>query len=402
MKIIFLHTDFRVYWLPRLRFLNAYLKKRGHQLHVIEIAGAGSPYAFSQARGKDEISSWNCLFPEKTMREISGNQAQKAIFQALERLKPDVVFAGAIAYPSGASAVRYCRSHRIPVVIFDNARLIDVPRGRLVNFIKRNIYQNVDAVLIPAPSHCPDFEFWGFSKEQMYLGLNVVDNAYWKHLSLDDDKAEEVRNKFNLPEKFVLGVGRQVWKKNWISVIKAYANIKPDYSLLLVGDGPERQNLEKYIQKENAENTIRIIDFQPPEVLAVLYKKALATILASYAGETWGLTVNESMACGSPVIVSSRCGCCETLCLDGITGFKIDPSVESIANAFNRLSALSETQMNEMKGNAERIIDQWGVARFADSVLKASEALSKQKIPGFHSLVSRGIVFLWKGQYRPI
>jgi len=402
MKIVFLHADFRVYWLPRLRYLNAFLNSSGHQLYIIEIAGAGSPYAFAQRHRCDRISSWICLFPDKSMEDISPTNARKSITQTLDQLNPDIVFAGAIAYPSGAAAVQYCRVHKIPLVIFDNARLLDVPRNRLINFIKRCIYKNVDAVLIPAPSHIPDFEFWGFFQRQMYMGLNVVDNAYWKRLSLNQQMEQDVQKKFALPEKYILGVGRQIAKKNWLSALKAYSLIESKFSLILVGNGPERPVLEEFIKQSGLYDKIQILEFQPPEILAILYKKAIATILPSYAGETWGLTINEAMACGSPVIVSTQCGCCETLCKDGVTGFQVTTEPDSIANAFLRLSALSPEHHKTMRRNAEALVANWGVEKFSQSVLQAAETLTSYRIPGFYSLLSRIIVSLWKGRYRPV
>jgi len=43
------------------------------------------------------------------------------------------------------------------------------------------------------------------------------------------------------------------------------------------------------------------------------YVAADALVLPSDSGETWGLVVNEAMACGIPTIVSARCGCAEDL-----------------------------------------------------------------------------------------
>ena len=48
MNIAIIHTDFRIYWPARLQALHAFLRARGHQLSVVEIAGEGSPYAFSE------------------------------------------------------------------------------------------------------------------------------------------------------------------------------------------------------------------------------------------------------------------------------------------------------------------------------------------------------------------
>jgi glycosyltransferase involved in cell wall biosynthesis len=45
------------------------------------------------------------------------------------------------------------------------------------------------------------------------------------------------------------------------------------------------------------------------------YVAADCLVLPSDEGETWGLVVNEALACGLPAIVSDRCGCAEDLAL---------------------------------------------------------------------------------------
>ena len=69
MKIVFTHTDFRIYWPARLNALNTFLQNKGIDLEVIEIAGAGSPYNFA-GTSNNNPSFWHCLFPDKRMEEI--------------------------------------------------------------------------------------------------------------------------------------------------------------------------------------------------------------------------------------------------------------------------------------------------------------------------------------------
>ena len=399
MKICFLHTDFRVYWLPRLSGLYHFLKAKGHDLCVVEIAGKGSPYAFSSKRG--EIPDWQVLFPEKGMEDISSGTARHAILAKLNELNPDIVFAGAIAYPSGATAVKWGRDHHIPVIIFDDARFQDVPRGRLNTFVKKEIYRNIDGMLIPAPSHVPDYQIWGIPQEKMYFGLNVVDNHYWESLCPPKEKYDEYRAKYHLPPHFYLGVGRQVPKKNWRTLLEAFCEIDTPRDLVLVGNGPERHNIEDYSIKYG-HCKIHFYDFLPSEELSIFYALSDALILPSLHGETWGLTVNEAMACGTPVLVSNHCGCCTTLCTDGETGFSYTPDRSGIAGAIQRFESLSAADLLKMKENVRQRISEWDLDRFEDSVLSAAVKLTSTKGKPYASLLSRIIINLWKGRYRPV
>ena len=80
MKIVFIHTDLRIYWPARLKALDAYLKEKGHELFVIEIAGKGSPYSFAEKR-KDVFPNWQILFPNAKMEELHAkDEIKKKVF----------------------------------------------------------------------------------------------------------------------------------------------------------------------------------------------------------------------------------------------------------------------------------------------------------------------------------
>jgi glycosyltransferase involved in cell wall biosynthesis len=70
------------------------------------------------------------------------------------------------------------------------------------------------------------------------------------------------------------------------------------------------------------------------------YAVADCLILPSDHGETWGLVVNEAMACGLPAITSDRVGCHPDLIIPGLTG-AVFPCGDSaaLAEAMGRLAA---------------------------------------------------------------
>jgi glycosyltransferase involved in cell wall biosynthesis len=53
----------------------------------------------------------------------------------------------------------------------------------------------------------------------------------------------------------------------------------------------------------------RVLPFQNQSRMPVVYRLADLFCLPSAFGETWGLAVNEALACGRPVLVSDRVGC---------------------------------------------------------------------------------------------
>lgn len=406
MKIAICHTDFRVYWPPRLAALSAFLKNNHSSLHVIEIAGQGSPYAFANKASQNSFSSpWTSLFPEKRMEDILPKAASTHLYETLDNLEPDIVIAGAIAYPSGATAVRWARRRKKPVIIMDDARLKDVPRSFIVNWVKRRLYANVDALFIPARSHVPDYKFWGIAEKQMFFGVNVVDNnSFSARAALTQTNAAVVRAKYSLPKRFFLGIGRQIQKKNWRALIQAFAYVKqtPEWGLVLVGDGPEASQLKSAATGTNV--NIVFLPFQNQEYLSEIYGVADCFILPSLYGETWGLVVNEAMACRLPVMVSRQCGCAETLVRDGYNGWQFDPhNIEQLAMLMDTFISFSEEERKQMGDNSYKIIKDWGLDRFCTGIWQAVQYCIQQPVRGYDTpVIDRILLNLWKGRYRPV
>jgi 1,2-diacylglycerol 3-alpha-glucosyltransferase len=396
MKIVFAHTDFRVYWPGRLKSLNDYLVDRGHEFYVIEIAGKGSPYDFFDKEGTLP-SFWNCLFPEKRMEDISSARANTALRIKLDEIDPDIVFSGAIAYSSGAASIRWALENNKRCIVFDNARLKDVPRNFIINFIKRKIYAGVDAIFCPAPDWNETFNYFGFTDSRIFYGLNVVNNDYW---SVDSSEVT-----VTLPDKFFLAVGRQILKKNFLLLLKAYFDysnsVKEPAHLVLVGNGPRRSILESYKKEKNLHKVI-FLSFTNQEALRCIYKKAMALILPSRYGETWGLVINEAMASGLPVLVSTQVGCSSTLVHEGENGYTFSPyDVYHLAYLLRIINNFSEKQRAEMGQKSRQIIKNWGYERFCIGINDAiSYVITHEKIrPG---ILSRILIRMWKGRYRPL
>lgn len=394
MKVVFIHTDFRIYWPARLNALNNYLKVRGIDLKVIEICGEGSPYSFVESCN-DHPSYWDCLFPKDKMESLSTFVANRHIKNKLNDIQPEVIFCGPIAFPSGAAAISWTNKNKKKCIVFDDSRLEDVPRRWYVNYIKCKVYMGADAILCPSTSWNRTFNYFKFSDSQIFHGLNVVDNSFWA-------SSINYRNVFK--EKYFLTVGRQVTKKNFMFLLNAYKKYydlssKPMH-LIFVGDGPERKFLEQKTLAEDLNKFIHFIPFSSQDELKCLYKYANWFILPSRYGETWGLVVNEAMASGLPVIVSNQVGCASTLVEEGINGYIFDPDhVENLVNILFKASSLNEEDRLIMGRNSIKIISNWDLTKFCNGVYESIKfvANKKKRTP---DLLGRIISEIWKGRYR--
>lgn len=105
-------------------------------------------------------------------------------------------------------------------------------------------------------------------------------------------------------------------------------------SLTVVGNGPERANLERLTG-----DGVRLLGWKTAQEIRDLYRSATAAILPGE--EDFGIVPVEAQACGRPVVALGRGGALDTV-IDGQTGVLFDqPTVESLADGLRRAAAMT-------------------------------------------------------------
>ena len=121
----------------------------------------------------------------------------------------------------------------------------------------------------------------------------------------------------------LLYVGRLSREKSIDHLILAFSQALPKMPggrLVLVGGGPEEQQLKSLCAKLGVQESVDFTGPKNGEDLFSEYLRASALVLPSYS-EPWGLVVNESLSHGCVVVVSDRCGCVPELVIDAETGY---------------------------------------------------------------------------------
>ena len=169
----------------------------------------------------------------------------------------------------------------------------------------------------------------------------------------------------------------------------------------MVGDGPEHQAIVDYVSQHHLEKDVICFPFLSQDDLSGLYKNARALCLCSKK-ETWGLVINEAMACGCPIIASVECGATNVLVSEGKNGFKFSCNdIQALAKIMMKLHSLPPDQLQMMRKSSKEIISGWGLERFSAGCYDAIQFVSKQPKRRM-SFINKIIINLWKGRYRPI
>ena len=119
----------------------------------------------------------------------------------------------------------------------------------------------------------------------------------------------EARERLSLPQDrpIVLTVRRLVWRvglENLIAAMEEVRKVVPEALLVVVGKGPLAKALSKRVEILGLKNNVRLLGFVPEQDLPAAYRAADLTVVPSIAFEGFGLVVVESLAAGTPVLVT--------------------------------------------------------------------------------------------------
>lgn len=107
---------------------------------------------------------------------------------------------------------------------------------------------------------------------------------------------------YNLNSNYVIGVGRLNTQKDFISLIKAWNLVQrecPNWKLKIVGEGPERNNLEEEIKRLNLGTSVVLTGYSN-NVKKEMLESSIFVLTSLYEG--FGLVLLEAMACGLPPV----------------------------------------------------------------------------------------------------
>ena len=226
--------------------------------------------------------------------------------------------------------------------------------------------------------------------EQLGLGERMgpevayfVDNEFFATRSTrKNNGSTDARKGFGIPETgcCFLFAGKLEPKKRPQDLLDALERVlrsSPNPGdLLVVGSGPLEAELRSRVEATRL--PVSFAGFLNQTKIPAAYAAADCLVLPSDYSETWGLVVNEAMACGTPAIVSDRVGCGPDLVHQAETGFQFKfGDVSELAQAMRAFLALSAEQRRDMGGRAQRLVlDKYSIWAAVEGSIKAVQQVA--------------------------
>jgi glycosyltransferase involved in cell wall biosynthesis len=239
--------------------------------------------------------------------------------------KPDAALITGWHFWGMVQAFICLKASNIPIIL-----RMDSNSLRQRNFILTLIYRKfsswVDVCLYVGKRNHDFYKKLGIGDERLIRSPHVVDNHFFHANSkLAMSNFYKLRAKWNIPEKSFcfLFSGKLQAKKRPLDLLIALGEAiilsSQQIHLLIVGTGPLEKECQQFSDINNL--PVSFVGFLNQSVMPNAYAVSNCIVLPSDQGETWGLVINEAMACGLPAIVSDHVGCVPDLVFDGITGY---------------------------------------------------------------------------------
>jgi glycosyltransferase involved in cell wall biosynthesis len=252
------------------------------------------------------------------------------LLRGLRRFRPDVVLSAELGART-LLAWLFCALARIPLVIWvepTRARL--AAAGALRRALGPFLLARARAVVVPGREARRALRALGVPEARLFDAPNAHDvEGFAKALAALDHEAlhRDLRAGLGCRARIVLVAGRLFPVKGVEPLLVAWNRLAPDvrrdWTLLFVGDGPLAGCVAAARDTHLPGEIVRLPALQPRELIE-LYAAADLLVFPSL-GDVWGLTVNEALACGLPVLCSTRAGCAEDLVSPGENGWLADP-----------------------------------------------------------------------------
>lgn len=261
--------------------------------------------------------------------------ARKLFRQIVEKESIDLVDAHYF-YPDGVAAATLASEIGVPCVI--TGRGTDLNLFPEYPAARREILKAVEragACITVSEALRTRLIDIGAPADKVTTLRNGVDTDLFTPVSATE--RDVLRQRHNLAGPTIIAVGNLAPEKGQMLLVEALRDL-PEATLLLVGDGPDGDRLDSYIDDNNLADRVRRLGRVPQADLPGLYSAADVSVLASMR-EGWPNVLLESMACGTPVVAADVGGVREMVTMPAAGAVVAERTVDAFAAAISSVLA---------------------------------------------------------------
>lgn len=306
------------------------------------------------------------------------------LIRELSDWRPDAIILYGWAFRSHLACLRHF-SGKVPILFRGDSTLLD-ERSGLKKWLRRIfltwVYRHVDIGLCVGQHNRAYYLAHGLKPGQLVNAPHTIDN---ERFSADNElrsaAAREQRRALGIAdhEHVLLFVGKLEAKKDPAFLLKLLDALDdPTFHVIFVGNG----HLEGALKEKAFGNPrVHFLGFRNQRAMPETYRIGDVLVLPSRWNETWGLAVNEAMACGRTVLVSDRVGCAPDLVLHGQTGwiFRAEGRSEAEVAGWLKQAAARSGTFAEMGRLAQKRMTDHSMDKLVEGIRQAIPSINRNE-----------------------
>jgi len=268
--------------------------------------------------------------------------------------------------PGRLRMIRWCHKAGIPCWMFGDSNILGDNAAGMKALVKRIVVRKIvswcDGILSCGSLGRAYFVKYGADVER--CGYFPYEPDYDLIQSLTAEQIEQARVRFNLPNgrRRIVFSGRLTQVKRPDLVIDSFAAIaaqRPDWDLLLIGDGVLRQSMESSVPAELRSRVCFTGFMDDQATVSALYRLSDILVLPSDY-EPWALVINEAAAAGLAIVSSNIVGAAAELVRDGVNG-RVFPPGDLAAMTRCLLEITDPAKIDAAKAASATVLADWRV-----------------------------------------
>lgn len=270
-----------------------------------------------------------------------------------------------------------CRKAGVPVLVRGDSQLVG-RRATWLRAAKSLVFSRMlsafDGFLYVGQRNREYLEHYGVAERDLFFAPHCVDDAAFRRASAEARANEPPST--GVRRRRILYAGKLLASKGPLDVLRAVLALHErglPVELVCAGAGELAPVLAHLARRAGL--PAEFLGFVNQSRMPTVYASADVVVLPSV--ETWGLVVNEAMACGVPAVVSDAVGCGPDLVVPGLTGATFPlGDTDALAQAIAEVLAFDPAATS--RHVAERIA-RYSPEKTAEGVLEAAEALRRRR-----------------------
>lgn len=229
----------------------------------------------------------------------------------------------------------------------------------------RSFCNMADVIIVPTGKTEEALKKYGVKKEIYTIPTGINLRPFSRQAYLEED-IQALKKELNIDPKWkiILSLGRVAKEKSIDQLIRHMPEIKKvrsDARLVVVGDGPELENLKLLAEELKVSDWIIFVGRVPYEKIGKYYQLGDVFVCCS-TSETQGLTYYEAMAAGVPLIVRND-ACIHGILKHGINAFLYEDETELPGLIIQLLDDPEITE--KFRTNSAEVLEEFSAKRFA-------------------------------------